>query len=449
MNKKLALFVISCVFTSQYTEVSAQHSAYERLREAEGQLEAYKQITANAIKWKKPWDADWGTLKYTPAADGGGTLFIWNGGLRVPYDYNKINYTAWDVEGNRNHPTGSTSITLTATGITIKTYNDVQYYTDFDDETGHPKVPEDPYREYLECRGGKAQRNLIFVIGRTKYTTKASVTCNHQHKAIKVQRGGWNRGHTSYYGGAGGYGNAGNFLSPQKFMHNQTITITYASLAQAAGLTENEFFQKILDEGFYGLICQGFKTEAVSIETTYKIHERIKDHLGPMLTRMAARKCGITADNLRNDFLRQEPSAAIASLEEREAAATELAQYGAGMRVTDDAIMLYTAEEFELLAIYRLQQVAEDYITLYNHLKSTQAPDGITSQVEKKRNSSVSTCQRFFDRPPYHFTKPFKQLSKQLEEALRKEPEKPTEVPAEEPQGLQPQMHKAESENIH
>ena len=54
MNKKLALFVISCVFTSQYTEVSAQHSAYKRLREAEGQLEAYKQITANAIKWKKP-----------------------------------------------------------------------------------------------------------------------------------------------------------------------------------------------------------------------------------------------------------------------------------------------------------------------------------------------------------------------------------------------------------
>lgn len=32
MNKKLALFVISCVFTAQDTEVIAQHTAYERLR---------------------------------------------------------------------------------------------------------------------------------------------------------------------------------------------------------------------------------------------------------------------------------------------------------------------------------------------------------------------------------------------------------------------------------
>ena len=183
--------------TMPCTMATAQSMAYVHLHDTECELATYKKYTPLHKNVKNPWYAGDETLQYTPTADGGGTIFIWDGGLSIQYDYSTVNTTAWDVEGNRTRPTGSTTITLTATGVTIKTYNDVQLYTDFDERTGREKVPADPYREAMNCRGGTAQRDLVFYIGQTKYTTKASVTCSHTHKVLAVQRGGWNRSHTT------------------------------------------------------------------------------------------------------------------------------------------------------------------------------------------------------------------------------------------------------------
>ncbi|MBR1800958.1 MAG: hypothetical protein IJ767_05610 [Bacteroidaceae bacterium] len=344
---------VSTVASAQSTAASAQSTAYERWCAARNQLEAYKLMTPYAAKIKRPWYAGWSSLKYTPAVDGGGTLFIWDGGLNVRYDYGSLNTTAWDHADNRTRPTGSTTITLSATGITIKTYNDVQLNTTFDEDTGAPKVPSDPYSEYFGCRGGTAQRDLMFHIGQKRYTCKASVTCSHSHKVISVQRGGWNRNHTTYYGGGTTNPN-GDFITPQKFMHTQTISIPYATLAKAAGMTENEFFQHILGEGLTLLRCQGFATGAgkgdahqvagypriEGLDGDEEDHmyddemESIYDRLGQMLTVIAAKKCGATEAEMKAAFLQQASSASIASMNIRKGPPTSSSPGGLPIAVT-------------------------------------------------------------------------------------------------------------------
>lgn len=425
------------------TAASAQSTAYERWCAARNQLEAYKQMTPYAAKIKRPWYAGWSSLKYTPAADGGGTLFIWDGGLNVRYDYGSLNTTAWDHADNRTRPTGSTTITLSATGITIKTYNDVQLNTTFDEDTGAPKVPSDPYREYFGCRGGTAQRDLMFHIGQKRYTCKASVTCSHSHKVIFVARSSRGRngqGQMTTFGGQQFVGDAGNFLSPQKFMHTQTISISYATLANAAGMTENEFFQHILGEGLTLLRCQGFATGAGNgdahqvagypriegLDGDEEDHmyddemESIYDRLGQMLTVMAAKKCGATEAEMKAAFLQQASSASIASMNIRKGATDKLIPGWAAYSGDFEDQLL--GSELMLMCLYRYQQLFDDYTALYNHFQQTNQPDLLT-QVKINRLQLLRRYNGFLTDQDRFFTKPFAAAKQSLDAACANDPD--------------------------
>jgi len=364
MKKIFPLFVLTVMAAAQASVVMAQSSAYVRLNDAECELASYKKYTPKHKNVKNPWYAGDETLQYTPSADGGGTIFIWDGGLRMHYDYTTVNTTAWDVEGNRTRPTGSTTITVTATGITIKTYNDVQLFTDFDEKTGAEKVPADPYREEMECRGGTAQRRLVFVIGKTQYEGKASVTCSHTHRVLAVQRGGWNRSHTTYMGGAGTSA-AGNFLSPQKFTHTQTISLTFAAMAKIAGMTEAEMFRHILYDGLPFFVCTRFKSD-----TEYSFFNLL-------MYRMAAKKCGVTTAQLRQGYLQQPPQTVLASLKQRY---ETLHQYDLNLQFP----------EISDIYLPEAKAIADDYTDLLRLLSSAGTGESTLQKVRKERIPSFA-----------------------------------------------------------
>ena len=414
--------IVAVLALTSATAAWAQTTAYERWCEARNQMAAYKQMTPKAATIKRPWYADWQSLKYTPSANGTGTIFIWDGGLGVRYDYSAVNTTAWDHADNRTRPTGSTTLTLTATGITIKTYNDVQLNTTFDEATGAPRRPSDPYREYFGCSGGTAQRNLMFVVGRTRYDAKASVTCSHSHKVISVSRGGWNRNRTAYHGGRT-TNPEGDFITPQKFMHTQTISIPYATLAKAAGMTGKELFQAILDNGLTHLQCQGFVTDTGDSSERGYLLNHINDLLGQMLTIVAAQKCGATEATMKEAFLQHASAATLAGMERRGTATDELRSYGSELLAySGDYESQLLGAELKLMCLYRYQQLFNDYTALYEHFQQTGKTD-LLSRLRASRLKVMEKYDQMLNYPDHIFQQQYAAAKQRFEAARKTDPD--------------------------
>lgn len=349
---------------------SAQNNGYAYVSHAEYELQAAKKFTPRRMKISQPWYEGLNTLQFTPSADGGGTAFAWGDGLSVNYNGLNCNFTSWDVEGCRNFPTGNTAITFTATGLSIKCYNDVQLATDFDEATGGPKVPDDPCSSRVGCKSGTAQRDFDFTIGDNTYTAKASVTCSHQHRVIFVTRGGWNSKRRQYVGGGSYSGNAGNFLSPQKFSHTQTISISYAALAKAAGMTESEMFRRILDKGISYVDCQRFVRKG-----DYSLFSLL-------FYRMAAKKCGVTKEQLRQEYFAMSPSRILKSLQERRDELNEHAEMIKAAIQFNDAVYFRELMEFKLP---ESKQLMDDYTTFYSRMVSDHASKRDIAKIRQKR----------------------------------------------------------------
>lgn len=175
--------------------------------------------------------------------NGNYTFSCWGAGLYVHYDYDKFDFPPFKVEGMRGRPTGSTTIIISQQAITIKTYNDVQYATEFYENTGSvlkegsAKKPDDAYTECLGCKSGSRSGTLTFQIGNDKYKSNASVTCQHNVKRLLVRHGSNDPGSSS------------DFLSPWKFSHTLTCRFSFSDMAKSVGISSLELKKMIVSEG--------------------------------------------------------------------------------------------------------------------------------------------------------------------------------------------------------
>lgn len=186
-------------------------------------------------------------------------FFSWGAGLYVDYDYDQYDFSVpFKVEGMRNRPTGSTTLTITKQGISIKTYNDVQYKTEFYSNTGDmmkegtAKKPDDAHTSSLGCKSGRRAGGMSFQIGDKRYKCKANLTCQHNVKRLVVtitsKKYDYKKG--KYLYGAGDPGGSTDFISPWKFSHTLTCQISFNDMAQSMGITVDELKKKIISEGF-------------------------------------------------------------------------------------------------------------------------------------------------------------------------------------------------------
>ncbi len=229
------------------------------LKEAYKAVDEYKNGDYHVRNSKTPYYLGYKqSEKFTENKDGSCTYFAWGAGLNVPYDFEQFDFSVpFQVEGMRNKPTGSSTLTVSNQGFVVKTYNDVQYTTDFYSGTGDmmkegsAKKPNDPYIEGLDCRTGTHTYDFYFAIGDKRYKCKATATCNHSSKRLVVQRGSqrFNRKTNKYESYGYDSGGSSDFLSPWKFMHTLTLQVSFDNMAKAVGVTKQELLNMIIENG--------------------------------------------------------------------------------------------------------------------------------------------------------------------------------------------------------
>lgn len=231
-------------------------------------INEYKNGKYHVKNSKTPYYLDYKkSEKFTEKPNGDCTYFAWGLGLSVRYDYDKYDFsTPFAVEGMRNRPTGSTTLTVTNQGIVVKTYNDVQYATEFYSNTGDvwkegsAKKPADPYVESLGCKTGNHQSFLYFSIGGKEYKCKVTVNCKHSYKRLVVQTRskGYNAKKQQFVFGGNDPGGESDFLSPWKFMHSLTLQVSFESMAKAVGISKQNLFNLILKNGITGIYTSNY-----------------------------------------------------------------------------------------------------------------------------------------------------------------------------------------------
>lgn len=176
-------------------------------------------------------------VQQTLAADihalpGGGYTFTNYYRSEFPgYDYNKFSFSN-PFKGMKNAPTATVTYKLTAQQLVMEFYDDVQYACEFDEQTGSPKRPDDPYSYYLGCKQGKSYNltgSLYF--GNICLDVPLTLTCNkHTSKQLFYSTS------TREYDPRRGRmvdRSSQNPFSPWQFTHTMTVTISVNDLARA------------------------------------------------------------------------------------------------------------------------------------------------------------------------------------------------------------------------
>ena len=226
-------------------------------------INEYKNGNYHVKNSKTPYYLDYKkSEKFTEKPNGDCTYFAWGSGLDVGYDYDKYDFSKpFKVEGMRNRPTGSTTLTITNQGIVVKTYNDVQYATEFYSNTGDvwkegsAKKPADPYLNSLGCKTGNHSSFLYFTIGGKEYKCKVTTNCKHSSKRLVIQTSSkrYDVKKHDFIVGGNDPGGESDFLSPWKFMHSLTIQVSFDSMAKAVGVSKQELFNLIVKNGITGI----------------------------------------------------------------------------------------------------------------------------------------------------------------------------------------------------
>lgn len=103
----------------------------------------------------------------------------------------------------------------------------------------------------------------------------------------------------------GNKGDDGNFISPWKFMHTQTISVKTADMAKAMGLNQREFFYSMLKDGLQAISCEHFGSIITSnygyVITMDNMQKLIRQQIWPLaniLAVMGLHKSGKTLAQL-------------------------------------------------------------------------------------------------------------------------------------------------------
>ncbi len=397
MKKIFVFFVLSLVNSLVYSQ--SNRSTSSQLEKA---FETGKFFFRAAPKIEQPY---YHTIEETGSLsknkNGDFVFFSWGTGLYVDYDYDKYDFSVpFKVEGMRNRPTGSTTLTITKQGISIKTYNDVQYKTEFYSNTGDmmkegsAKKPDDAHTSSLGCKSGSRAGVMSFQIGDKRYKCKANLTCQHNVKRLVVtitsKKYDYKKGKWLY--GAGDPGGSSDFISPWKFSHTLTCQFSFNDMAKSMGITVDELKKKIISEG---LMVLGVNDYILWEET-----------FSDIVVYSLAKQLGVTPETLNRqkgeDFL-----AKADSYFENGKAALKEKQRAKAIELLESAIRHYkkALDLDNSFTVEKQQQILESYLSAlriqtYNAYRLMKS-DGTHSDVFQRNYDYLSKFLR--KSRPAHF----------------------------------------------
>lgn len=123
----------------------------------------------------------------------------------------------------------------------------MQLNCDFDEESGGPKAPADPYSVGLGCKPGtrKGMAKIYTQDGKGLMSGSYIMTCTHSKRQLNFTAGAgerWVNGRRVSFGGAQPY-------AGWQFKHNMTVTLDFNDIAKRQGADKPTLMKRLMTDG--------------------------------------------------------------------------------------------------------------------------------------------------------------------------------------------------------